>query len=248
MEVQRARDSVVKDLKKKYALPMSTILAMAARETEPLNERLNTLNDSMAILGSEIKQETEFAQKEFDIFREEQQAQQAKQAQLQQLLGNLAISDYQTTRSQQFDVAKMQMGQEYQKEQMAIQNKYETDRDVNNFVQDLQKIGIQNEFDFQKALQNQGFQKELLALNQKYENSRSVRDFQNDITKMGLQFNMAQQGKALDLANEREMLDYKASLDPDLAEKWEAVRAKATENSSLADLYGKNVGTYEGNR
>lgn len=44
------------------------------------------------------------------------------------------------------------------------------------------------------------------------------------------------------------MEDYKASLDPDKALKWEAVRAKATENSSLADLYGKNVGTYEGNR
>lgn len=42
--------------------------------------------------------------------------------------------------------------------------------------------------------------------------------------------------------------DYKASLDPDKAAKWEEVRAKATENSSLADLYGKNVGTYEGNR
>ena len=44
------------------------------------------------------------------------------------------------------------------------------------------------------------------------------------------------------------MEDYKASLDPDKALKWEAVRQKATENSSLADLYGKNVGTYEGNR
>jgi hypothetical protein len=114
MEVQRARDSVVKDLKKKYALPMSTILAMAARETEPLNERLNTLNDSMAILGSEIKQETEFAQKEFDIFREEQAAAQAKQTQLQQLLGNLAISDYQTNRQQAFEAQKIQSAQQFE--------------------------------------------------------------------------------------------------------------------------------------
>lgn len=249
MELERARQNVLKDLKAQHAgLPLSTLLAMAGRETEPLNEQINTLNDSLSILSSEIKQETEFATKEYDIYREEVAAQQAKQAKLQEVLANLAISDYQTNRSQQFDLAKMQAGQQFDLQKMDIQNKFQADRDVNNYVMDLNKLGIQNEYDLQKALQNQGFQKEILALNQKYESSRSVRDFQNDLTKLGFQFDLAQRQKALDLTNEKEMLDYKASLDPDLAAKWEAVRAKATENSSLADLYGKNVGTYEGNR
>jgi hypothetical protein len=129
-----------------------------------------------------------------------------------------------------------------------MKNKYQNDRDANNYVRDLEKIGINNFYDLQKMEKDQNFQKQIEGIRNKYAMSRSVQELNNDITKMGLQFNMAQQGKALDLANEREMLDYKASLDPDLAEKWEAVRAKATENSSLADLYGKNVGTYEGNR
>lgn len=51
MELERARTNVVKDLKSKYAgLPMSTILAMAGRETEPLNEQINSLNDSLTLL------------------------------------------------------------------------------------------------------------------------------------------------------------------------------------------------------
>lgn len=44
------------------------------------------------------------------------------------------------------------------------------------------------------------------------------------------------------------MEEYKASLDPEKAVKWQDIADKATENSSLADLYGRNVGTYTGNR
>lgn len=67
---------------------------------------------------------------------------------------------------------------------MDIAQKYQADRDTQNYLQDLQKMGISNVYDLQKMGASQDFQKELLALNQKYENSRSVRDFQNDIKKM----------------------------------------------------------------
>ena len=51
-------------------------------------------------------------------------------------------------------------------------------------------------------------------------------------------------GKSFDLSNQKELEEYKASLDPEKAEKWQAIRDKATTNSTLADLYGRNVGTY----
>lgn len=129
-----------------------------------------------------------------------------------------------------------------------MKNKYQDDRDANNYVRDLEKIGVNNFYDLQKMEKDQNFQKQIEEIKNKYAMSRSVQELNNDMAKIGYQFNLQQQSKALDLTNEKEMLNYKASLDPDLADKWEAVRAKATENSSLADLYGKNVGTYEGNR
>jgi hypothetical protein len=237
-EFERARESLVEDLKKKYAgEPLSTILAIAARESKPINDQINSLNDSLTTLVADIKFKTDLATQEFGFYTQDQQARQAKQAKLQDLLGNLAISQFGRQQDQAFEMQKME-----------VQQKYQADRDTQNYIQDLQKMGIANIYDLEKMAASQDFQKELVALNQKYENSRSVRDFQNDIKKMGFQFELGRQGKALDLQDTMALEDYKASLDPDKAAKWEEVRAKATENSSLADLYGKNVGTYEGNR
>lgn len=237
-EFERAREALVEDLKKKYAgEPLSTILSIAARESKPINDQINTLNDSLATLGADIKFKTDLATQEFGFYTKDQEAKAAKAAKLQDLLGNLAISEYQTGKAQAFDLQKME-----------IQNKYQTDRDVQNYVQDLQKMGIANAYDLQNKATDREFQKELLALNQKYENSRSVRDFNNDLTKIGFQYRLQEQGKALDLKNTMALEEYRASLDPDKAEKWQAIADKATENSSLADLYGKNVGTYQGNR
>jgi hypothetical protein len=71
---------------------------------------------------------------------------------------------------------------------------------------------------------------------------------QNDLNKMQFQYNLARQGKAIDLKDSMAIEQYKASLDPDKAAKWQEIADRATENTSLADLYGTNVGTYEGNR
>lgn len=237
-ELERARDAIVTDLKKKYAgEPLSTIMVMAANQAEPLNNQINTLNDSLNLLASDIKYKTDFATNEFGFYQKDQEAKAAKAAKLQEVLGNLAVSQFKTAQDQAFEMKKMD-----------IQQKYQADRDTQNYIQDLKKLGVQNVYDLQKLSANQDFQKELLALNQKYENSRSVRDFNNDIKKIGYQFGLQEQSKALDLKNTMALEDYKASLDPDKAEKWDAIRQKATENSSLADLYGKNVGTYQGNR
>lgn len=237
-ELERARESLVEDLKKKYAgEPLSTILAIASRDAKPMNDQINTLNDSLATLGADIKYKTDLATQEFGFYQQDQQAKTAKQSKLQDLLGGLAVSQFGKQQDQAFDMQKME-----------VQQKYQADRDTQNYLQDLQKMGVANVYDLQKMGQSQDFQKELVALNQKYENSRSVRDFQNDISKMGFQFDMQRKGKVLDLANEKEMESYKASLNPDIAEKWQAVRDRATENTSLADLWGTNVGTYKGNR
>lgn len=237
-EFQRAREQLVTDLKKQYAgQPLSTILAIAAREAEPINNQINSLTDSMSLLAADIKSKTDFATQEFGFYNQDQQAKAAKQAKLQESLAGLAISQFGRQQDQAFEMQKME-----------VQQKYQADRDTQNYLQDLQKMGVANVYDLEKMAKSQDFQKELVALNQKYENSRSVRDFKNDLAKMGYQFELQQQGKALDLSNQKALEEYKASLDPDTAAKWEEVRAKATANSSLADLYGKNVGTYEGNR
>lgn len=50
-ELERARESLVEDLKKKYAgEPLSTIMAIASREAKPMNDQINTLNDSLATI------------------------------------------------------------------------------------------------------------------------------------------------------------------------------------------------------
>lgn len=248
-EFERAREQIVTDLKEKYkGQPLSTILAIAARDSEPINRQINSLNDSLTTLGADIKFATDLATQEFGFSQQDMQAKAAKQSKLQDLLGGLAVSQFGRQQDQAFTRETQAQNQAFDIQKMDIQQKYQSDRDTQNYIQDLQKMGVANVYDIQKLSANQGFQKELLSLNQKYENSRSVRDFQNDITKMGFQFDMQNKGKSLDLKNSMAMEEYKASLDPDLAAKWEAVRAKATENSSLADLYGKNVGTYEGNR
>lgn len=65
---------------------------------------------------------------------------------------------------------------------------------------------------------------------------------------MGFQFELGQKSKAIDLSDQKSILEYKASLDPELAEKWEAVREKAKENTTLETLWGSNKGTYKDNR
>lgn len=237
-ELERARDQLTADLKQKFrGEPISTILAMAAQQSEPLNNQINTLNDSLNLLYSDIKSKTDFATSEFGYAQKDKEASAAKQEKLNEILGNLAVSEYKTAGERAFETQKLE-----------LQNKYQSDRDTENYVRDLNKLGIQNVYDLEKRADDREFQKELLALNQKYENSRSVRDFQNDLRKLSFQSTLQNESKALDLQNSMALEEYRASLDPDKAEKWQALMDTAKENSSLADLYGKNVGTYEGNR
>lgn len=173
-EFERAREALVEDLKKKYAgEPLSTILAIAARESKPINDQINTLNDSLATLSADIKFKTDLATQEFGFFTQDQQAKAAKQAKLQDLLGGLAVSQFGRQQDQAFEMQKMDIAQ-----------KYQADRDTQNYLQDLQKMGINNIYDLQKMEASQDFQKELLALNQKYADSKSVQDFNNELYKL----------------------------------------------------------------
>lgn len=86
-EFERAREALVEDLKKKYAgEPLSTILSIAARESKPINDQINTLNDSLSTLSADIKFKTDLATQEFGFYTEDQKAKSAKQAKLQDLL------------------------------------------------------------------------------------------------------------------------------------------------------------------
>jgi murein DD-endopeptidase MepM/ murein hydrolase activator NlpD len=237
-ELERAREQLVTDLKKKYAgEPLSTIMVMAANQAEPLNLQINTLNDSLNLLAADIKNKTDFATQEFGFYQQDQQAQQAKQQKLQEVLGGLAISQFGRQQDQAFDLKKEEIKQKFENDQMATR-----------YIQDLNKIGIQNVYDLQRAEFDFGLKTKLAAIDQRYKKENSVLDLKNEMTKLGFQAGLQQQARAFDLQDQKSLMDYKASLDPELAEKWQAIADKATANTTLADLYGTNVGTYKGNR
>jgi hypothetical protein len=161
-EFSRARESLVADLKKKYAgEPLSTILAIAAREAEPINNQINSLSDSLSVLGADIKYKTDFATKEFELFQKDQEAAATKQSKLQELLSGLAISEYQTNRKEQFDMQKTEKSNAFDLYKEEVKNKYQDDRDANNYVREIQKLGVQNIFDLQKREGDQEFQMKL---------------------------------------------------------------------------------------
>lgn len=55
------------------------------------------------------------------------------------------------------------------------------------------------------------------------------------------QFEYGKQKDIIDFNQAKELAQFNASLDPDKYTKWQEIERTATENSSLADLYGKNV-------
>lgn len=172
-EFERAREALVEDLKKKYAgEPLSTILAIAARESKPINDQINTLNDSLATLAADIKFKTDLATQEFGFFTQDQQAKAAKQAKLQDLLGNLAISQFGRAQDQAFEMKKIDIAQKFQQ-----------DNDVQKFIRELQMKGIQNVYDLEKMKYDNELKIEYQNIQNKFAESKSVRDFNNELYK-----------------------------------------------------------------
>lgn len=172
-EFERARESLVEDLKKKYAgEPLSTILSIAARESKPINDQINTLNDSLATLSADIKFKTDLATQEFGFFTQDQQAKAAKQAKLQDLLGGLAVSQFGRQQDQAFEMQKMDIAQKFQQ-----------DNDVQKFLRELQAKGIQNVYDLEKMKYDNDLKIEYQNIQNKFATSKSVQDFNNELYK-----------------------------------------------------------------
>ena len=192
-EFERAREALVEDLKKKYAgEPLSTILSIAARESKPINDQINTLNDSLATLSADIKFKTDLATQEFGFFTQDQQAKAAKQAKLQDLLGGLAVSQFGRQQDQAFEMQKIDIAQKYQADRdtqnylqdlqkMGIAQKFQQDNDVQKFLRELQAKGIQNVYDLEKMKYDNDLKIEYQNIQNKFATSKSVRDFRNAI-------------------------------------------------------------------
>lgn len=172
-EFERAREALVEDLKKKYAgEPLSTILSIAARESKPINDQINTLNDSLATLSADIKFKTDLATQEFGFFTQDQQAKAAKQAKLQDLLGGLAVSQFGRQQDQAFEMKKIDIAQKFQQ-----------DSDVQKFLRELQAKGIQNVYDLEKMKYDNELKTEYQNIQNKFATSKSVQDFNNELFK-----------------------------------------------------------------
>ena len=186
-ELERAREQLVTDLKKKFAgEPLSTIMVMAANQSEPLNRQINTLNDSLNLLAADIKNKTDFATQEFGFYQQDQQAQQAKQQKLQEVLGGLAISQFGREQDQAFDLQKTANAQQFDLYKTDIQNKYQADVDTQKYIRELQTLGVKNIYDLERMSKDQEFQKEIEAIKNKYATSKSVNDFNNELYKLGI--------------------------------------------------------------
>lgn len=134
-EFERAREQIVTDLKEKYkGQPLSTILAIAARDSEPINRQINSLNDSLTTLGADIKFATDLATQEFGFSQQDMQAKAAKQSKLQDLLGGLAVSQFGRQQDQAFTRETQAQNQAFDIQKMDIQQKYQSDRDTQNYI------------------------------------------------------------------------------------------------------------------
>ena len=186
-EFERARESLVEDLKKKYAgEPLSTILSIAARESKPINDQINTLNDSLTTLGADIKFKTDLATQEFGFYTQDQQAKSAKQAKLQDLLGGLAVSQFGRAQDQAFTRETQAQNQAFDMQKIDIAQKFQQDNDVQKFLRELQAKGIQNVYDLEKMKYDNELKTEYQDIQNKFATSKSVRDFNNELFKLGL--------------------------------------------------------------
>jgi murein DD-endopeptidase MepM/ murein hydrolase activator NlpD len=125
----------------------------------------------------------------------------------------------------------------------ALENGIPVQRNAGQIIADAQKYAQGKGVTLAQAIQDTF----TVPLTNKPEYKNAIQSIQLEKSPM-FKFGLQKELKALDLANEKEMAQYRASLDPELAEKWEAVRQRATENISLGELLGDELGTYKKNR
>lgn len=157
---------------------------VAAEQNWPINDQLTQLRNQRALDASNLDYKTNIAQKMFDYKIDQAKTEAATTAQRENILQQQAFQVSQTRQAQQFSALQNERNFTQQKEIADIQNKYQTSRDVQNYKQDLTKIGIQNVLSIDKDKLNFEQQKQLTAIQNKYQDSRDVATFNRDIAKM----------------------------------------------------------------
>ena len=149
----------------------------ASKENQAIDKQLNQLYNKQQIGTANLKYNTDLAMKAFDF----------------------KIDQNKTAQSQAFEAAKLQAQQEFtirqdernfsqQKEFAGIQNKYQESRDVMNYKQDLQKLGITDAMQTRRDELNNTQQLELTRIQNKYKDAADVRNYNQDIDKLKFQF------------------------------------------------------------
>lgn len=215
-----------------YNLAIDNYNSTYGMYTELKNESLKLLEQNIGMYG---KQED----------RAYQEAQSDKQLQAQKdmfmMQQEYANPDINSSNPQVAKIAAQKMVSDSLK--FALENGIPVQRNAGQIIADAQKYAQGKGVTLAQAIQDTF----TVPLTNKPEYKNAIQSIQLEKSPM-FKFGLQKELKALDLANEKEMAQYRASLDPELAEKWEAVRQRATENISLGELLGDELGTYKKNR
>ena len=149
----------------------------ASKENQAIDKQLNQLYNKQQIGSANLQYNTDLAMKAFDF----------------------KVDQNKTAQSQAFEAAKLQAQQDFtvrqdernfsqQKELGAIQNKYQESRDVMNYTQDLQKLGITDAMQTRRDKLNNTQQIELTRIQNQYKDSSDVRNYNQEIDKLKFQY------------------------------------------------------------
>jgi len=152
-------------------------MLLAAKENESIDNELTKLYSRQKVGSANLQYNTNLAMKAFDY----------------------KIDQNQKAQSQAFEAAKLQAQQFFtiqqgeksfsqQKELAGIQNKYQESRDVMNYKQDLQKLGITDAMQTRRDELNNTQQLELTRIQNQYKNSTDVRNYEQDLKKLEFQY------------------------------------------------------------
>jgi len=134
------RDEVLKNIKTEFpGMPIGAQIALAARRAQPINEQLRAMSIELEQMSSDLEYESKIAEKDF-AYQEANRIDAREFSQAKELsIFNANI--------------KLQGDQ--------ITQKYQTDRDTQAYVRELQKLGIKNITDLQDKKEDQAFQIQL---------------------------------------------------------------------------------------
>lgn len=177
-EIERIRSDIFKNIIKEHpGITKWAANLLAKRETEWYDDEYNNLIDTLNVNSADLRYKTSLLEKEFDYEVKQAQTEEERAYQAQQQEQQFA---------KQKELAQFQnaLAMESKKLDYAYQNS----RDVQNFKQDLQKMGITDIMQTNRDKLNFEQQKELASIQNKYQNSRDVQNYVQDLNKMQFQY------------------------------------------------------------